>query len=141
MVLQTTNYIRRLDSENTPPATRLANTKSKVRNGIQAASRRRRARATGGPHHPRYAVEQAKQKSSTKFPPSLNIELPRTSGNDVEMSDSTSTISMNTVTLPRYLSRPAFREISKETINAVAPELADTALNYIRDGLECLGPE
>ncbi|KIJ64788.1 hypothetical protein HYDPIDRAFT_175315 [Hydnomerulius pinastri MD-312] len=57
------------------------------------------------------------------------------------MSDSTSAISMSTVTLPRYLSRPSFREISKATINAVAPELADTELNYIRDGLECLGPD
>ncbi|KAF9231723.1 hypothetical protein BU15DRAFT_55821, partial [Melanogaster broomeanus] len=44
-------------------------------------------------------------------------------------------------TLLRYLSRPAFREISKETITAVAPELADTDFNYIRDGLQCLGPE
>ncbi|KAH7883052.1 hypothetical protein F5I97DRAFT_1816206 [Phlebopus sp. FC_14] len=57
------------------------------------------------------------------------------------MSDSTSAISMSTVTLPRYLSRPSFREIAKETISSVAPELADTPLNYIRDGLECLGPD
>ncbi|KIK98879.1 hypothetical protein PAXRUDRAFT_133258 [Paxillus rubicundulus Ve08.2h10] len=141
MVLQITTHVRRLDCENTPPATRLANTKPKVRNGIQAASRRRRARATGGSHHPRYAVEHAKQKSTAKYPPpSINIELSRSSG-DVEMSDSTSAISMSTVTLPRYLSRPAFRELSKETISAVAPELADTELNYIRDGLQCLGPD
>ncbi|KAH0831260.1 hypothetical protein J3R83DRAFT_13894 [Lanmaoa asiatica] len=140
MVLQTSNFARRFDEENTPPTARLANTKSKVRGGIQGASRRRRARSAGGLHHSRYAVGHAKHKSVIRSQPSLiNIELPRPSG-DVEMSDSTSAVSMSNVALPRFLSRPSFREIAKETITSVAPELADTELNYIREGLQCLGP-
>ena len=141
MPLQISNFARRFDSENTPPTARLANAKSKVRGGIQGASRRRRARSSGGPHHPRYAVEHAKHKNTTKHQPSLiNIDLPRSSA-VVAMSDTTSTVSMSPVSLPRYLSRPAFRKIAKETITSVAPELADTALQYIREGLQCLGPE
>ncbi|KAL4067411.1 hypothetical protein V8B97DRAFT_1975863 [Scleroderma yunnanense] len=133
-------FTRRADSENTPPSARLA--ASKVRNGIQAAaSRRRRARTTGGPHHPRYAVAHAKQKNTSKSPATINIDIPRTSPADIEMADATSAISMTSVSLPRYLSRPAFRALPKEAIAAAAPELADTPLNYIRDGLECLGPD
>ena len=70
----------------------------------------------------------------------INTESPRAS-EDVSASDTTSAVSMLTLTLPRYLSRPAFRDIPKDTIASVAPELADTALNYIRDSLQLLGPQ
>ena len=133
-------FSRRADSENTPPSARLAT--SKVRNGIQAAaSHRRRAHATGGAHHPWYAVAHSKQKSSSRSPASINIDMPRTSPTGIEMSDATNAITMTSVSLPRYLARPAFRPLPKEAIAAAAPELADTPLNYIHDGLQCLGPE
>ena len=133
-------FSRRADSENTPLSARLAT--SKVRNGIQAAaSRRRRARTTGGAHHPRYAVAHSKQKSSSRSPASIDINMLRTSPAGIEMSDATNAITMTSVSLPRYLARPAFHPLPKEAIAAAAPELADTPLNYIRDGLQCLRPE
>jgi len=141
MVLQTSNATRRSDSENTPPTASLSNAKSKVRGGIQGSARRRRARSAGGPHHPRYAVGQAKHRNIAKHQSSLlNIELPRSSA-DAEVSDTTAAVSVSPLTLPRYLSRPSFRKIEKEAITSIAPELADTELSYIRDGLQCLGPE
>jgi hypothetical protein len=139
MAPKTASVARRSDSENTPPTARLANAKSKVRGGIQGSSHRRRVRSAGGPHHPRYAVAHAKHKNIARHQPSLiNIELPRTGA---EIPDTTAAVSMSNVTLPRYLSRPSFCQIAKEAITSVAPELADTELNYIREGLQCLGPE
>lgn len=130
-------YSRKANAENTPPAKQ----KPKVRGGIQGASRRRRARSAGGPSHPRYAVEDAKHRNSARQQPLvINTESPRAS-EDVSVSDTASAVSMLTLTLPRYLSRPAFRDIPKDTIASVAPELADTALNYIRDSLQLLGPQ
>ncbi|KIM60580.1 hypothetical protein SCLCIDRAFT_26460 [Scleroderma citrinum Foug A] len=57
------------------------------------------------------------------------------------MSDATNAINMTPVSLPRYLARPAFRPLPTESIATAALELADTPLNYIRDGLQCLGPD
>lgn len=140
MVAQTCS--RRADAENTPPSSRIANPKAKVRKGIQAAASRRRARAINSSSHPRYAVSLAKQKSTSKSPPaSFEVEVPRTPPADVDMADATPAISMTSVSLPRYLSRPTSRDVPKQNIAAVAPELADTPLTYIRDGLECLGPD
>ena len=67
--------------------------------------------------------------------------MPRTPLADIEMSDATNAINMTSVSLPRYLARPAFHPLPTASIAAAAPELADTLLNYIRDGLQCLGPE
>jgi hypothetical protein len=146
MALQTAHYIRRFDSENTPPTPRASTKSSKVRNGIQAASRRRRALASGGAHHPRHAIVHAKKHKITtqsKYPPtSVRMDVP-TLSRDVEMGDSTP-VSMSTasVSLPRRLARPeVVAEISKFTLEAVAPELANTHLDYILEGLECVGPE
>ena len=58
-----------------------------------------------------------------------------TSPADIEMSDATNAINMTSESLPRYLVRPAFRPLPTESITAAAPELANTLLNYIRDGL------
>ena len=59
----------------------------------------------------------------------------------LKMSDATNAITMTSMSLPRYLARPAFRPLPKEAIAVAAPELADTPLNYIHDGLQCLRPE
>ena len=99
------------------------------------------ALALRGAHHPRYAVARSKQKSSSRSPASININMPRTSLADIEMSDATNVINVTSVSLPRYLARSAFRPLPTEAISAAAPELADTPLNYIHDGLQCLGPE
>ena len=81
-----------------------------------------------------YAVGHAKHKNSAKHQPSLiNIEL-RRSSTDIEVSDTTTAVSMSTVTLPKSLSRPFFCEIAQE-ITPVTPELADRELNYICEGI------
>ncbi|KAG2138377.1 hypothetical protein DEU56DRAFT_736450 [Suillus clintonianus] len=60
------------------------------------------------------------------------------------MGDST-TVSTSTasVSLPRRLARPQIpiTEFPKSTLQAVAPELGNTHIDYIREGLECLGPD
>lgn len=145
MVSQTANYyVRHVDSENTPPAARLAAKPSKVRTGIQGVSRRRRALVSGGAHHPRHAIEHAKKrKGQTSKSPltSVRMDVP-TVLRDVEMGDST-TVSMSTasVSLPRRLARSEITEIPESTLQAVAPELVHTHIDYIREGLECLGPD
>ncbi|KIM51268.1 hypothetical protein SCLCIDRAFT_33580 [Scleroderma citrinum Foug A] len=80
-------------------------------------------------YHPRYAVANSKQKSSSRSPAS------RTSPADIEMSDASNAINMTYVSLPRYLTRPAFRPLPTEAISTAAPELGDTPLNYIRNVL------
>lgn len=45
------------------------------------------------------------------------------------------TIPSPSVQLPRALARPPFLEVSHEAIMAVAPELANVPLEYIRRGL------
>ncbi|KAH7909180.1 hypothetical protein BJ138DRAFT_1011360 [Hygrophoropsis aurantiaca] len=58
--------------------------------------------------------------------------------NDVNASGSTQ---IKSVLLPRYLSRPEFREVSSETLRSVDPELvnSNTHPDYIREGLEHFG--
>ncbi|KAG2103379.1 uncharacterized protein F5147DRAFT_746682 [Suillus discolor] len=45
------------------------------------------------------------------------------------------------ISLPRLLARPKTAEIPVSVLQAVAPELIHTHIDYIRDGLECLGPD
>lgn len=142
MVSQTANYVRHIDSENTPPATRLTAKPSKVRTGIQGASRRRRALVSGGAHYLRHAIEHAKKRkeqtpSKSPLAP-VRMDVP-TISRDVEMGDSTTVSKI--ISLPRLLARPKPTEIPVSTLQAVAPELVHTHIDYIRDGLECLGPE
>lgn len=145
MVSQTANHVRHINSENTPPVTRLVATSFKVRTGIQGASRRRRALVSGGAHRPRHAVEHAKKRKGQappKYPlASVRMDVPTTS-RDVEMGDST-TVSKSTagISLPRRLARSEITEIPVSTLQAVAPELVHTHIDYIREGLECLGPD
>lgn len=89
MVLHTANYVRHVDSENTPPVARLTAKSSKVRTGIQGVSRRRRALVSGGAHHPRHAIEHAKKrKGQTSKSPltSVRMDVP-TVFRDVEMGE------------------------------------------------------
>jgi hypothetical protein len=66
-----------------------------------------------------------------------------TLSHDVQMNDSTPvSVSTASVSLPRRLARPeGVTEISESTLRAVAPELVSTHVDYILEGLECLGPE
>ncbi|KZT28287.1 hypothetical protein NEOLEDRAFT_1058834 [Neolentinus lepideus HHB14362 ss-1] len=46
-----------------------------------------------------------------------------------------------TITLPRFLERPDFKEIPIQNIVDIESGLADTPIDYIRDGLEVEGPK
>ncbi|KZP30816.1 hypothetical protein FIBSPDRAFT_850254 [Athelia psychrophila] len=47
---------------------------------------------------------------------------------------------MTPITLPKYLARPDYKEISLANIAALDPELKDVPLHYIQEGLETTGP-
>lgn len=73
-----------------------------------------------------------------------DTEMKDTEMADVEASGSGSTSVQKTstpITLPRCLARPDYKEISKEVITAVDPELSSIPVQYIREGLEVTGPE
>lgn len=64
---------------------------------------------------------------------------------DVEMTDvetpSQSNCPQRSVQLPRYLRRPAFKEISPTALQAVDAELKDVATEYILEKLESVGQQ
>lgn len=140
--------------ENVNPSMRLNGKRpaSMLNSSIQNASKRRRARATGVvvPGNPRYAAAQAKRRSMTKKSASVKISLRAAAPKDVEMSEaevasgsaSGSGVgpTMTPITLPKYLARPDYKEISLANIAALDPELKDVPLHYIQEGLETTGP-
>lgn len=145
MVFQS-NYARRApNAENVHP--RSSKRRSSLRISIQSASRRRRARTAGPTNHsPRYVAEQAMRRSMTRSPTAgVRFDVAR-EANDVDMRDieaaagPTSMQKGTPITLPRYLARPDFREIKKETITAIDCEFSDIPLQYIQEGLESTGP-
>lgn len=52
-----------------------------------------------------------------------------------------SSFSSSNVQLPRQLDRPPHREVSRDQIAAVAPELVDVPAEYIRKGLCAKTPQ
>ena len=64
---------------------------------------------------------------------------------DVEMKDvqpaTRPVMEKTTVQLPRHLARPDYKDISRETLAAIDPELAKAPIEYIQQGLAALGPE
>ncbi|KAJ7594266.1 clampless1 Clp1 protein [Mycena floridula] len=151
MVLRA-NRVNRLD-ENLPPALTSHVPKSlssRLRSGISEVARRRRARVTGSPHAPKYTAEQARRRQKSKTPSSsirFKVSTAPAPSADVEMKDaepSTSGITSTNVVLPKELGRPEYREVSKEALAAVAPDLASEdgpPLEAVRDMLAAWGPE
>ncbi|KAH7912849.1 hypothetical protein BJ138DRAFT_1171679 [Hygrophoropsis aurantiaca] len=109
MICQTSS---RFGSENTPPIALASGKSAKACNCRHTVSRRRRDRALGGIHHPRYAIENASLPTAT-----------------------------TSISLPRRLARPQFRDVSADTLKLAAPELANAHPDYIRDKLANFGPE
>lgn len=147
MVLQNRNVSKRIDAENTPPPLKpAASEEARLPKAIREASRRRRAHANGT-RTSRYAAEQAMRRSKTRSPPQpFRIELPKTPSPaneqaDVEMRDAEPVQrTRETVALPRYLERPEYKEIPPHNIVDIELGLAETPIDYIRDGLEVEGP-
>ncbi|KAF7366432.1 Clampless1 Clp1 protein [Mycena sanguinolenta] len=114
---------------------------SRLRSTIHDPTRRRRARTA---HATGRAKGRGKPKSSSSAMVQFqvtSVSAPQTT--DVEMQDvEAPSLITKTYRLPKELLRPAFQEVSKETLLTVAPELrGDTPdLEYIRDMMEELGP-
>jgi hypothetical protein len=153
--------------ENDPPTAQLLSRSpdksvaSRWRNSVQEVSRRKRSRKTD---EKRYVVEQAKhRRTRIKSVSNLirfNVHAPsyaprREEEGDSEVKEKEASIEKveveappaplplisTPVSLPRYLARPNFREISKDTLASIEPNLKDTNLDYILEGLEHLGPQ
>ncbi|TFK29475.1 hypothetical protein FA15DRAFT_345853 [Coprinopsis marcescibilis] len=141
---------RRADTENLPPATPLKPGSRQLNTLLHDANRRRRGRTTGVPRsNPKFLAEQAKRKltaqkgsKASNSPSSMKFVIPVPQSGDVEMRDASPTSSKKTIpiTLPKELARPQFKEVAREAIAAVDPELADTDPEYIREKLEEFGP-
>lgn len=137
-------------SENIPPVKLRT-----VSTSLKDASRRRRARVAGNfsttsnfvTNKQAYAQHIKKRKMKPASPKPLRFQFQSFSipVQDVEMKDirpTTQPVMENTtVQLPRHLARPDYKEISRETLAAIDPELARAPIEYVHEGLASLGPE
>ena len=108
-----------------PPS---ANPRAKVHGGIQGVGRRRRVRSAGGPHNPCYTVAHAKHKSSLKQQspsPRITVRLP----------------SAPDAVLVADMSSAGHTSPHDPSEILVSPVFPVNCLCYIREGLQCLGPE
>lgn len=137
-------------SENVPPVKLRT-----VSSSLKDASRRRRARVAGNfsttsnfvtnkqayVHH----IKQRKMKPSAPKTLRFRFESFSIPVQDVEMKDiqptTQPTMEKTTVQLPRHLARPDYKDISRETLAALDPELTKAPIEYIHQGLAALGPE
>lgn len=137
-------------SENIPPVKLRT-----VSSSLKDASRRRRARVAGNfsttsnfvTNKQAYAkhIKQRKMKPSSPKTLRFRFESFSIPVQDVEMKDvqpaTQQIMEKTTVQLPRHLARPDYKEISRETLAAIDPELTKAPLEYIHQGLAALGPE
>lgn len=151
MVLQAVNtrQIIKKKSENLPPS-KLGR---RVSSTIREASRRRRARVVSGSqtpaqitHKSRYSYDVKHRKAKTA-PARLRFQFTAPTlpaplvVPEVEMQEAESLITKTTVVLPRHLPRPDFKDINPDVLAAIDPELAETPIEFIHEGLETIGPE
>ncbi|TFK52989.1 hypothetical protein OE88DRAFT_1656745 [Heliocybe sulcata] len=151
MVLQNHNVSKPLppDAEDQPAVKGPED--SRLPRAIREASRRRRARANAGSAAAKYALEQAMRRSRTRSSPQqLRLEMPRAQPpvSDTELVEPDQKprpkpvpIPRETVTLPRFLERPDYKDIPTQNIVAIEPGLVETPIDYLRDGLEVEGPK
>lgn len=125
MVLQSLNS-RQLSKKRSLPSKR----------AIASQSRRRLAQEMT--HKSRYSYD-IKQRHSKQPRAPYRFQFIAPPVLDVQMKEAD--IPKTTVVLPRHLPRPDFREINRDNLTAIDPELADTPIEYIQDGLEAMGPE
>ena len=133
-------------SENIPPVKLRT-----VSSSLKDASRRRRARVAGNfsttsnfvTSKQAYAkhIKQRKMKPSSSKTLRFRFESFSIPVQDVEMKDIQPILEKTTVQLPRHLARPDYKDISREALAAIDPELSKTPVEYIHEGLAALGPE
>lgn len=147
MVFQSNHARRASNSENVHPSSyRRSSSKrySSFRNSTQSPSRRRRARTTGN-NNPRSPAHRSARRTNTRASTAavrfdIAREVTDAEANDTEMREEAGSSSQKTpITLPRWLARPDYREVRRETLVAIDPEFADVPLEYIQDGLESTG--
>jgi hypothetical protein len=150
-------YTNNYDSENTPALAlshfngrRLSTQIRKA--SLHQAARRRRARVHGVTDNLKFNIDHAKKKKQVKAPlVSFKVSAkapPPPPSSDIEMADASApvppapqpaAVSKQPIHTPRYLVRPAPREVNPQAIKAAAPDLADVNVDYIKDALPELG--
>jgi hypothetical protein len=147
MVFQSNHARRASNSENVYPSSyRRSSSKrySSFRNGAQSPSRRRRARTTGN-NNPRSPVQRSYRRAITRTSTAavrfdIAREVTDVEVNDTETRGEAGSSSQKTpITLPRWLDRPNYKEVRRETLVAIDPEFVDVPLEYIQIGLESTG--
>lgn len=137
-------------SENIPPVKLRT-----VSSSLKDASRRRRARVAGNftttsnfvTNKQAYAqhIKQRKMKSPSSKSLRFRFKSFSIPVQDVEMTDvqpaTQPIVQKTTVQLPRHLARPDYKEVSRESLAAIDPELTKAPTEYIQQGLAALGPE
>ena len=122
---------------------------------LKDASRRRRAHLAGNSTTtPNFAtnkqayaqhIERSKMKSSSSEAPHLRFEPSSIPVQDVEMEDAQPVtqpiMGKTTIQLPRYLVRPDYKEVRRDTLTLIDPELSRAPIESIQQGLAALGPE
>ncbi|KAJ7726887.1 hypothetical protein B0H16DRAFT_1331884 [Mycena metata] len=137
--------VKRLNgSENAPPTrTSVKSMGTRLRSSIADPNRKRRARTAHGAKHMHATKSKGKSPATLEFEVT-SMSAPPPPVADVEMQDVEPQPSRTkkTYRLPKELLRPAFQEISKETLLSVEPELGEDLpdIEYIRDAMEELGP-
>lgn len=142
MVLRPANQSQ-VDSENIPP-TAVTHPKALVTRLTNDTARRNRARATGAARTPRYLAAQARRRKETKKrtpPATVRFNVTNIPSSDVEMADGSSQPRTIPINFPKELSRPEYKEITREMVLAAEPTLVDPDFQYLRDSLLAISPE
>ncbi|PFH53471.1 hypothetical protein AMATHDRAFT_54553 [Amanita thiersii Skay4041] len=143
-------------NENVPPTPPSKLSISRLRSCLQDATRKRHARDPEAQRSRKYAIEQAKRRSTKtagtlRLPVKLTSSRPLPTIQDVEMKDadpvlsspgsaSPNIVKFLPILLPKELARPEYCEVSKDAIRAVEPDLTDVHPDYIREQLVTFGP-
>ncbi|KAI0792495.1 hypothetical protein C8Q75DRAFT_804868 [Abortiporus biennis] len=136
----THKYLMRKSSniENAPPhiVSKSGGRTSAMKNTIREASRRRRARVTSGSFQ--RPVDKPRKRS--KVPVNVML-LPTPPATPAAAIPEEPSRFPTTKSFPRYLARPQYKAVSSERIGALAPELAETPVQYVQDSFGVVGPK
>lgn len=110
-----------------------------------APNRPRNRRVSSGLFHgPKQALERSKRRNEVKNRLRFRLKTEtKTTVADVEMADGTTPTVQTSrpILLPEELPRPDFKSINIDLVKTIAPEIADTNINYLEDCVAALSPE
>ncbi|OBZ76426.1 hypothetical protein A0H81_03128, partial [Grifola frondosa] len=149
LTMSSSHHLMRKSSnvENTPPRTKRAATSSKVTRvsatSIRDGALRRRTRGVVASAFTRNAIRMQERRKLAQAPP-VSVEIAVMPTKDVEMASAQPgprQYSRKTVQFPRVLKHAEVRDVARDAIDRIDPELKNIPTQYIRDGLESLGVE